>query len=235
VSQSGMNNISRIKGVEQHCLWQHAAQLQGRKSVSGKLLWIRHPRTWLHCNILLHSINPASQHIVSELLVCPCATPATGSCWCRRDVSNLMAAAEHTAALWVSIDNHGQQQILLRQDIRDGGSAVAGLLDRGPRGWQGVHQVRRMCHMVARFVRTQADARCSLQSCAAESEHVICSILCRFTAVHGFEKPNDAGALALMDAAAQVCHPASLPAVEKPQRNHVRPCVTSGMCASSRR
>ena len=83
--------------------------------------------------------------------------------------------------------------------------------------------------------RHEADRRCSLQTRAATGEHGMYSMLCRFTAVHGFEKPNDAGALALMDAAAQVCHPASLPAVEKPQCKYVRPCVTSGMCASSRR
>jgi tRNA(His) 5'-end guanylyltransferase len=58
---------------------------------------------------------------------------------------------------------------------------------------------------------------------------------CRFSALHGFEKPNDAGALALMDATAQVCHRVSSPAVDNAQRNHCTPCVTPGMFACPRR
>lgn len=69
----------------------------------------------------------------------------------------------------------------------------------------------------------EADWRCSLQTRGATCEHVLHSMVCRFSANHGFEKPNDAGALALMDAAAQVCHHVSLPAVY----NLHRSCCTS--------
>jgi tRNAHis guanylyltransferase len=61
----------------------------------------------------------------------------------------------------------------------------------------------------------QADMRCSLWSRATTSKHSMHSLVCRFSAIHGFEKPNDAGALALMDAAAQVRQDMSPPAVNK--------------------